>query len=238
MTETMTEAPTTLVVGQRYRVNTAGAMGATVALGATVQCVRQEGDSFRFQEISDQDTPEGHDWYFTAAYLDPLPTTVTLAEAFTPAVVPLAEHEALQRRVAELELAERAAWERATAFRNQVFTDVQVASEILIEEADRRDWCGDYDAIIDRINGRISAFSFEERTQSWSATRTVEVTVTLRVVQSGNAEGRGEPDEDDVDWNEVDSYEVHEAIRNLSRGSYEYEVDDDNTEDFEAEHSE
>jgi hypothetical protein len=238
MTETMTEAPTTFVVGQRYRVNTASAMGATIRQGATVQCVRQVGGSFRFQEVSDQDTPEGREWYFTEAYLDPLPATVTLAEAFEPVIITQEQYDQAIRERNEARAQTLAERQTHRSYVNNVATDMSTINEIWAEAAERNDLCGVYDTVVERSNGRCSVLFFDERTQSWSATRTVEVTVTLRVTQSGNAEGRNEPDEDDVEWNEVDSYEVHEAIRNLSRGSYEYEVDDDNTDDFEAEHSE
>jgi hypothetical protein len=119
-----------------------------------------------------------------------------------------------------------------------VANDATTASAILIEEADRRDWCGDYDAIITRINGRITAFQFDDRVISYNASRRVEVTVSFWVTQSGSYEGRGEPDEDDVDWNEVDNYEVHEVLRSLTRGDYDFQVDDDTTQDFETEVSE
>jgi hypothetical protein len=174
----------------------------------------------------------------TEAYLDPLPTTVTLAEAFEPVIITAEEHAAVIRERDEARAQLLSDRQTHRSYVNNVISDMSTINEIWAEAAERNDLCGVYDTVVERSNGRCSVLFFDERTQSWSATRTVEVTITLRVTQSGNAEGRNEPDEDDVDWNEVDSYEVHEAISNLSRGSYEYEVDDDNTEDFEAEHSE
>jgi len=227
MTETMTEAPTTFVVGQRYRVNTASAMGATIRQGATVQCVRQIGGSFRFQEVNDQDVPEGHEWYFTETYLDPLPTTVTLAEAFVPVIITAEEHAAVIRERDEARAQTLAERQAHRSYVNNVATDMSTINEVWAEAAERNALCPVYDATIERSNGRCSVLFFDARETdyevTWQETYTVTVTRsdTFTGVR-GDADGNSERAEEVRDNSEgLTEYELIDAMRDS--GSHEFD---------------
>ena len=226
MTETMTEAPTTFVVGQRYRVNTASAMGATIRQGATVQCVRQIGGSFRFQEVSDQDTTEGHEWYFTEAYLDPLPTTVTLAEAFEPVIITAEEHAAVIRERDEARAQTLADRQTHRSYANSVATDMSTINEIWAEAAQRNDLCGVYDTVIERSNGRCSVLFFDPRETDYEVTWQETYTVTVTRSDSftgvrGDDDGNSERAEEVRDNSEgLTERELLDALRD--NGSHEF----------------
>ena len=214
MTETMTEAVTTFVVGQRYRVNTASAMGAAIRQGATVQCVRQVGDSFRFQEVNDQDVPEGHEWYLTEAYLDPLPTTVTVAEAFEPVIITAEEHAAVIRERDEARAQTLAERQTHRSYVNNVATDMSTINEIWAEAAQRNDLCGVYDTVIERSNGRCSVLFFDAREVEYDVTW--QETYTVTVTRSGSFTGvRGDDD---------GNSERAEEVRDNSEALGEYEL--------------
>jgi hypothetical protein len=55
-------------------------------------------------------------------------------------------------------------------------SDIQIIGERLIAEAQRREWCSEYDSIIGDLNGRLNV-ELPEREKDW----TVEMDVTVRV---------------------------------------------------------
>jgi hypothetical protein len=235
MTETMTEteAPPALVVGQRYRVNTDSAMGATVRLGATVQCVRELGlGSFRFQEVNDQDVPEGHEWYFTAAYLDPLPTTVTVTEQFVPVVITQEQYDTVVREREEARAQLAAERQTHRSYVNNVSTDMVTINEVWADAAQRNDLCGVYDTTIERSNGRCSVLFFDAREVDYDVTW--QETYTVTVTRSGNFTGvRGDDDGNSERAEEVrdnsEGLEERELIELLrDNGNHEFQdyVDD------------
>jgi len=227
MTETMTEAPPTFVVGQRYRVNTARAMGAAVALGATVQCVRQVGDSFRFQEVNDQDVPEGHGWYFTETHLDPLPTTVTVAEAFEPVVITQEQYDQAIRDRDEAQAQMLAERQTHRQYVQNVAADLVTINEVWAEAAERNDLCAVYDTTIERSNGRCSVLFFDTRDVDYDVTW--QETYTVTVTRSGNFTGvRGDDDGNSERADEVRAMsegltgrELIDALRD--NGSHEFD---------------
>ena len=227
MTETMTEAPPEFVVGQRYRVNTVSAMGAAVALGATVECVRRVGGSFRFQEVSDQDVPEGHEWYFTAAYLDPLPTTVTLAEAFEPVIITAEEHAAVIRERDEARAQTLAERQTHRSYANNVATDMSTINEIWAEAAERNGLCPVYDTVVERSNGRCSVLFFDAREVDYDGTWQETYTVTVTRFGSftgvrGDDDGNSERAEEMRDNHEgLTERELIDALRD--NGSHEFD---------------
>jgi hypothetical protein len=154
-----------------------------------------------------------------------------------PETVEKAEHD---RIVAEREAEVtrlREENDRLRRWQTSALNDAEnIIGAALMEEANNRDWCSEYDEIVDKINGRTAVLSLPERENDYSCQRRVSVTVTVYVTQSGSYTGREEPDEEMVEWNDVDFYTVREAIQ--SEGSYlNFEVDDDDTDDFESERS-
>lgn len=132
------------------------------------------------------------------------------------------EKTTLELRVETAERLERqvrAELERAKATHKQ---DIERIGERLLEEAESRDWCGDYDEIIDGLNGRLTV-RLPERTKRWVAL----VDVTLRVRVEVDATNEDTADEaarrkdwpsviyglsgDDIDVQETECYSVEEA---------------------------
>lgn len=100
--------------------------------------------------------------------------------------------------------------------------DIDRIGERLMEEAERRDWCSEYDSIVDQINSNLS-YELPVRSKDWAITYTVPVTVTVY------ASGRdAEAAEDSIDASEIKEKMI-EAIR--------YGYSDFDWSDWEAEES-
>ena len=59
-------------------------------------------------------------------------------------------------------------------------SDIKMIGEALIEEADNRGWCDDYDKFVNSLNSRLSV-SLEERNHDYEVTATFIVTVSTTI---------------------------------------------------------
>lgn len=113
--------------------------------------------------------------------------------------------------------AERLAQELQVS-RERHASDIETISDGMIAEANRRDWCEDYDRIVERFNESLNVpMTHRQTTQDYDVTMTVSVTVTY----SGNH--RNEDDAADVVQTQIQNF--------LSRGyfhncSYSYDIEE------------
>ncbi|MGV0949401.1 MAG: hypothetical protein ACOYB3_01925 [Azonexus sp.] len=230
MTDTMTETvPTAFVVGRRYRVNIDNPEGVEVRTGTTVECVRL-GTAPRFAVIGENDTPEGREWIIYRTHLDDLPRVG--AEAFEPVMVTQEAHDAaLAERDATITRL-RADVTRLNAWQGSAQTDAETISNNLNDEAVRRDWCGDYDEIVGRINSRLTVLHLEERNVDYDVTwqETYEVTITRTATFEGirgDSDGNSERAEDVRDNSEsLNEYDLIQHLRDNGNHSFTEYVDD------------
>jgi hypothetical protein len=59
-------------------------------------------------------------------------------------------------------------------------SDIKMIGEALIEEANNRGWCDDYDKFVGSLNGRLS-ITLEERSHDYEVTATFIVTVSTTI---------------------------------------------------------
>jgi hypothetical protein len=231
---TMETERTVLVTGQRYRVNSPNPEGAELTVGTTVECVvgPESGRTPRFQAIGESDTPEGREWIIYAVHLDPIPATVTVAEAFEPVMVTQEAHDAaLAERDATITRL-RADVTRLNAWQGSAQTDAETISNNLNDEAVRRDWCGDYDEIVGRINSRLTVLHLEERNVDYDVTwqETYEVTITRTATFEGvrgDDDGNSERAEEVRDNSEaLNEYDLIQALRDNGNHEFSDYVDD------------
>lgn len=84
--------------------------------------------------------------------------------------------------------------DRLRQWQNQAIADMEKASQRLISEADRRNWCSEYDEIVDAINGDLAVLAFEERRKEIEVTISGYVrvpftySITVEVTDSDDAE--------------------------------------------------
>jgi hypothetical protein len=144
--------------------------------------------------------------------------------AFIPDVVPQAEYDSIQ---AEL-VAERAA-HRAT--RQRYIDEAQRLSDIANRVAEENDLCHKYDEFVEEVNGVNTVVILQPRAQDATFSATRRVRVTTWVTQTGTYSGTegDEPEEDDFTWESIDGYQVRDAVEG------DYDVDEDDSEDFEYE---
>lgn len=213
--ETVAE-PTVFVAGARYRVNRDHPQGARLNEGDTIQAISLDGTVWRVSRIGESDTPETRMWGVYATDVTPLPGFA-------------------DRRIAELEaaLAESNRLlesERATrrADTERWISDIQHINDVLVDEAESRDWCGDFDHIVEnRINGplryELAGRTFEHEMQR---ERYVRVRVTQTGTYSGSQSDSDNLDEDDVSWNDLDTNAILTAVRNGAWDDEDETVDD------------
>lgn len=135
---------------------------------------------------------------------------------------------ALQESVERLSGERDMAVERAERLREQVNSqeaqtqeaqqmhraDIAYISEVLIEEADNRDWCGEYDDIVHKINRSLSV-RMDVRKREWEVT----MDVTFRMSRTVTAEDADDAREDaleGIDGSDIESYEQPHRVEVVS----------------------
>lgn len=98
--------------------------------------------------------------------------------------------------------------------------DITLIGTALMEEAERRDWCGEYDEVVEDLNHKLSV-ELPTRTREYTVTYTLTVTVGVTAQNEDQAveEARGTMDsiESRIDNNyagtycNIDGYEVEES---------------------------
>lgn len=143
-----------------------------------------------------------------------------------PAAVPAPEQtevDLLRQRLSNLEtLQQREHREAVTA--------MSLISERLIEEANNRGWCSEYDHIVERINESLPGWlQLDEREGEYEVTWTETYTITIdrtATVTARDAETAADMVADDPDGF-GDTYDIEQAFRNAwSYGNYTHESSD------------
>ena len=100
----------------------------------------------------------------------------------------------------------------------------------LIEEAEGRSWCSEFDQIIDDVNSDLPGWlQLPEREREYEVRWTESYTITVPRSITVTAKSEEEACDIAADWEEADEYEMREAI---SAGNYSYDCDNG---DYEAE---
>lgn len=88
--------------------------------------------------------------------------------------------------------------------------DFDTVGTMLLEEAERRGWCSDYDEFVDTVNGKLGMLSLPEREQEYE----VEVTVTgtLTTTTTVTVMARSQEDADTIVEENMDEYVDAEDI--------------------------
>lgn len=108
--------------------------------------------------------------------------------------------------------------------------DFNTVGAALLEEAENRGWCSDYEAFVERVQGSLSALELPERTSEYTVRWTETYTVTVSRSQTVEARSAEDAVEAVDTEGEATADDLISAIR--YDGSYEY---DDNADDYEAE---
>lgn len=59
--------------------------------------------------------------------------------------------------------------------RSEMSADFEIVADRLLQEAIDRDWCGEYDTIVDELNGRLRHSELHRRTTTYNVSFTVEL---------------------------------------------------------------
>ena len=119
---------------------------------------------------------------------------------------------------------------KLTKMYRKIYADADQAMEIisrrLIEEAQDRDWCDEFDHIIEEVNEKLpSRFQLEARERNYNITWTETYTVTIqRHVNLDATSADAAHDLANDLQGEASQHDLEEAIRN---GDFEYDVSDD-----------
>lgn len=124
------------------------------------------------------------------------------------------------------------AWmKRYDNMQSQANSAIETIGQRLIDEAEKRNWCSEFDEIIDDVNGSLPGhFQLPTREREYNVSWSETYTITVR--RSATVTARSEENACDsaseLYSGEADDYEIRDAI---SCGNYEFS--DDNS-DFEA----
>lgn len=135
-----------------------------------------------------------------------------------PETVEKAEHDRIVVNL-QAEVARLLTWQE------QAMADASALNDRLNDEARDRGWCDDYERILGEVP--LNVLEFAGRGRTFSATREVEVTVS--VTQNGTYTGASsDPDEDDFEWSNITTDDIE---REVGYGNYTIT---DETSDFES----
>lgn len=213
---TIDTVPGPISVGDRVRYtgNSSGYFVLPRAIGHTGRVTRMDGQV----EVEWDEPAPGS---LSAVYAHNLTRIGDDTEPVVEAATLTVTKEEHDRIVANLQ-AEVA---RLTTWQQQANADASDLNDRLNEEAENRGWCGDYERILNAVPLRV--LEFKGREKEWTATREVQVTVS--VTQYGAYTGTSDdPDEDDFTWSAIDTSDVQREV-----GFGNFTVTDD-TDDFES----
>lgn len=109
---------------------------------------------------------------------------------------------------------------------------MDIVGNRLIAESEQRNWCSEYDGIIDETNDLLPHWlQLPTREREYNVTWTEEYSVTVRRHATITARNAEQAAEIASDWDEADSYEIGEAI---SYGNYSFISDNCDCEVEEA----
>lgn len=120
----------------------------------------------------------------------------------TPQLSTPSVEDALRREVANLA-------ESFAGYRGRAEQAVEIIGRELLEEAERRGWCSEFDQFVERVNRLLENKGFELPVRNVTKTVEVEYIVTVRVTV------------DDADPRDDDAT-LEEAKRVIERGDFEF----------------
>lgn len=104
--------------------------------------------------------------------------------------------------------------------RSDAIRAIAMIGERLITESNDRNWCGEFDEIIDDVNGALPGWlQLPTRERDYNVTWTEEYTVTVRRHATVTARSEEDAIRHVEDWEEADEYEIRDA---LSYGNYSF----------------
>lgn len=120
---------------------------------------------------------------------------------------------------------------RANEISEKAWKCLEIIGERLIQEAENRGWCEEFDRIIDEVNDELpGAFALPMRQHEYEVTWTQTVTVNVDMSATFTARSEEEAEEMARNWDDgIDSSAIIESIRNGN-----YEEDYDGASDFEV----
>lgn len=109
---------------------------------------------------------------------------------------------------------------------------IETIGDRLITESEQRNWCSEFDEIIDEVNGTLPYWmQLPTREREFNVTWTEEYSVTVRRYATITARNAEQAAEIAADWDEADEYEIRDS---LSCGSYSFISDNGDCEVEEA----
>ena len=108
-------------------------------------------------------------------------------------------------------------YHKARTEANEYRDDIELIGTMLRDEAEARNWCGEYDQFVDEFNGKSKRGYIEQREREYvvSVDVTVEMTVPVTAVVMANSdEDASAIVSDDIEAY-VDDYQVRDAIKNV-----------------------
>ena len=123
------------------------------------------------------------------------------------------------------------AWvKRYEETREEALRAIRRIGNRLIEEAEGRSWCSEFDEIIDDVNADLPGWlQLPEREREFEVRWTESYTITVPRCITVTAKSAEAACDIAADWDEADEYEMREAI---SSGGYSFDCDNG---DYEAE---
>jgi hypothetical protein len=95
-------------------------------------------------------------------------------------------------------------------------SDIETISDKLIDEAESRSWCGEYDEIVDSLNANLNV-ELRQRTKEYEVTVDVVVRVT-KTVEATSEEDAQEQAEEDISDSDLDAGNIQSTdLVNVSR---------------------
>ncbi len=173
--------------------------------------------------LADPSDPDSykHSWYFYE--WKPAEEAPTVEPEVSPEVATLNE------LVANLKEDRNQTQETLRVVRENYRRSMEIISERLNREASDRDWCDEFDRIIDEVNSDLPGqFYLDKREREYEVTWRETHTLTVRRSAIIMAEDEESAISQVEDWDEADSYDLKEAIDN---GNVEF----DSSDDYEAE---
>jgi hypothetical protein len=116
---------------------------------------------------------------------------------------------------------------RVDEVRQQAHDAIRIIGERLLQEADRRGWCDEFDQIIDEVNGELPGpYELPIREKEYEVTWTETFTVTVHRSATYTAKS-AEDAEEMAQEEDIDSSDLIDAIRN---GNWESDYGDNDYE--------
>lgn len=127
----------------------------------------------------------------------------------------------LREQLTQAELAFNEEIRRTEAARQRHYADIALISEKLIEEANDRGWCAEYDTVVDELNEELNV-KIDVREREF----TVEVAVTLTIRVSARDADSAREAASDIAADAEEACDNITGVISTFQSSYDYEVEE------------